>query len=224
IRNASALGSTASGTIVNGKMLLILDGNLNVGAEPLTLAGELESFFGSSSWAGPVVLADGDPSGPSLETIGAGSQLTVRGPISGGSTQPLDVGGKGRVVLSGNNAYSSVTDVFGTVTIQSSSALGATTAGTVIGSGGILELDGGISVGAEPLTTSPSSGLTGPTLRSVNGTNEWDGPVTWGVPANGRPVNRVDVASGSELRLGGSVSGDGAWEKTGPGDLTLFAV
>src|SRR5262249_9078874 len=37
IRNASALGSTTGGTIVNGNMQLVLEDNINVGAEPLTL-------------------------------------------------------------------------------------------------------------------------------------------------------------------------------------------
>src|SRR5262249_11390789 len=105
-----------------------------------------------------------------------------------------------------------------------------TTAGTAIFPNGILELDGGISVRAETLETVRNSGpasSTAPTLRSVNGTNEWDGHVTWGAfSEGGNPdvATRVEVARGSELRMGGSVSGVGAWEKTGAGDLTLFAV
>src|SRR5262249_54920219 len=133
---------------------------------------------------------------------------------------------RGEVVFSGNNDYTTITELHsGTLTIRNSSALGATSGGTVIVEG-TLQLDGGVSVGAETLATHNSEfeflRRQDATLRSVNGTNEWAGQVTWSALSEG--VNRVDVASGSELRLGGSVSGDGAWEKVGVGDLTLFAV
>jgi hypothetical protein len=65
--------------------------------------------------------------------------------------------------------------------IQNANGLGSTAAGTTVSSGATLQLQGGISVGAEALTIS-GTGATGQNgaLVNVSGTNSYGGLLTLG--------------------------------------------
>jgi len=109
---------------------------------------------------------------------------TVSSTITGtNSTAGFAKFGNGRLILSGPNSYSGQTRIdAGVLNIQNGSALGSTSASTTVATGAILEIQGGINVGAEALTVNGFGGMasvvsTG-ALRSLSGANTWAGTVT----------------------------------------------
>lgn len=237
ISNGSALGSTLAGTVINSGATLRVLGATAVGAEAITLDGP--GFGGnatlivqpgasgavragvSSSWAGTVNLAstikmsiaNGSQAVPS-------DQFTLGSVISGNGG--LIKSGAGTLILTGVNSYAGETRVgSGALKISNSSALGQTMAGTVIDTfGGTLEMEGGISVGAENLSLGTA---TIAKLRSLSGNNSWAGNIT--LVASNSPSCVVEVAAG-QLTLSGIINGPVSTatpgiDKTGAGKLIL---
>ena len=158
--NASALGTTALGTIVSSGATLALPGNISIGAEPLTLSGSgisnigaLSNTAGINSFGGAITLAAASSIGSSAGTLtlsgaivnagfglafdGAGD-LTASGEISG--TGSLVKTGAGTAVLSAVNIYSGVTTVSaGTLRGGLTNAFSSTSAITVA-TGAVLDL------------------------------------------------------------------------------------
>ena len=237
ISNGSALGSTLAGTVINSGASLRVLGATAVGAEAITLDGP---GFGSnatlivqpgttgavragvsSSWAGTVNLvstiqmsiANGSQAVPS-------DQFTLGGVISGNGG--LIKSGAGTLILTGVNSYAGDTRVgSGALKISNSSALGQTTAGTVIESfGSTLEMEGGISVGRENLRLGTG---TIAKLRSISGNNSWAGTII--LVASNSPSCVVEVAAG-QLTVSGLINGPVSTAtpglvKTGAGKLIL---
>src|SRR5205814_406259 len=88
----------------------------------------------------------------------------------------------GTVTLTGANTYTGATSISaGILNIQNPTALGTTAAGTTVSSGATLQIQDGITVGAEALTIS-GTGATGQTgaLVNVSGTNNYGGNLTLG--------------------------------------------
>ena len=103
-------------------------------------------------------------------TTGDSTNTTFSGVVSG--TGGLTKQGSGTFTVSGANTYSGATSVnAGTLNIQNATALGTTAAGTTVASGATLQLQGGITVGAESLT------LNG-TLTDVSGDNTFGGAIS----------------------------------------------
>jgi autotransporter-associated beta strand protein len=151
---------------------------------------------------------------------GAAGTLTVSKPnnssdvftgkIQGGVG--LTLTGPTQLWLAGSNNYtgSTVVGSDNVLNLVDANGLGSTAAGTTVASGGVLRLQGtngggsGITVGAEALSL---SGLgranTGGALRSVSGTNTWQGAITLAADARiGAAANSVltlDVASGNAI-------------------------
>ena len=102
------------------------------------------------------------------------------GPVIGA----LIKSGAGTLVLSGANIYSGATAVqTGILNIRSANALGATTAGTSVNNNAALEIQGGITVGAEALNLNGGGNGTNATtgaLRNISGDNIYGGLVTLG--------------------------------------------
>ena len=105
----------------------------------------------------------------------------------GASVVGLTKDGAGTVMLSGNNAYTGLTNIFlGTLRIQSNNALGATGAGnnTNVVSGAALELDGTSGNGAltiaEAATLNGTGISNGGALRNSGGNNTDSGAITLG--------------------------------------------
>jgi fibronectin-binding autotransporter adhesin len=95
--------------------------------------------------------------------------------IFGGGT--LTKNGTGTTVLNTSNGYTGATTVNdGVLNIRNASALGATTAGTIVASGA-LEIQGGITTAAEALTLNGSGVLSGGALRNISGNNTWGSSV-----------------------------------------------
>jgi autotransporter-associated beta strand protein len=62
--------------------------------------------------------------------------------------------------------------------IQNAQGTGTTAGGVVVASGAALELQGGITVGAETLSLNNAGVSTGGALRNISGDNTWGGTIT----------------------------------------------
>ena len=101
--------------------------------------------------------------------------------ISGGGNVTKMGNSDGRFVLSGNNTFSGTLTISqGRILITHASALGDSGAGTTVQSGPGLQMQGGITVAAEPLTLYGNGYWGGGALDSVSGNNTWSGPITLG--------------------------------------------
>jgi autotransporter-associated beta strand protein len=113
-------------------------------------------------------------------TIDGSGNTTISGILSSGGA--ITKAGSGTLTFSGVNTYTGTTTVSaGVLNIQNDAGLGATSAGTTVSNGATLELQGGITVGAESLTIS-GTGATGQNgaLVNVGGTNNYGGLLTLG--------------------------------------------
>jgi autotransporter-associated beta strand protein len=137
VDDSLALGSTASGTVVNSGAVLALRFGVAVPAESLSLAGPgqsafgaLSSGFGSNSWAGNITLTSN-----ATISVDASDLLNLTGAISGGfDIIKTDIG---TLIFSGATA-NSFDDMFvnsGTLVLNKSIANGAGPADLTIGDG-----------------------------------------------------------------------------------------
>jgi len=174
-------------------------------------------------------------------TNASSSSLTMGGSISGsgGFSQT----GAGTVTLWGANSYTGSTLISGGVlNIQNNSALGGTNAGTTVGDGAALQLQGGITVTGEALTLGGVGVNLDGALRNISGTNTYAGVITLSAISTNRVFIFSDAGlltlntgtitgSGiSSLRIGGNGNmaissvigiGTGGLTKGGTGTLTL---
>lgn len=118
VRHANALGSSLSGTIVNDTRRLVLENNIAVSGEPLTITGRGGNFFGAlqsgsgtNTWGGTITLGNDDT------RVGArnGATLVISGVVGdAGANLPLNIRGEsptGVVELQGVNTYGGRTNV-----------------------------------------------------------------------------------------------------------------
>ncbi|MCC5834584.1 MAG: autotransporter-associated beta strand repeat-containing protein [Opitutales bacterium] len=123
-----------------------------------------------------------------IDNIGSGS-LTISGQLSGDSG--FTKLGEHTLILSGDNTYTGFTTIAnGTLVLQSGTALGSTAGGAAVESGAAIELEQGITVGAQALD------LEG-TLRNVQDSNVWGGLIAG--------QGNIEVAGGT-LTLSGDQS------------------
>jgi len=141
---------------------------------------------GSGVFSG--VIRDKDPS---MFTTGTTLYLPLKVTKSGSGTQ----------VFSGTSTYTGATTVSaGVLNIQNSAALGSTVGDTTVASGAALQIQGGISVGAEALTLNGTGVSSDGALRNMSGTNSYAGAITLG------SASRINSDS-NVLTLSGGVSG-----------------
>jgi autotransporter-associated beta strand protein len=227
-------GISGSGSIALGSNGLTLsaaaNGNFSgviSGSGGLTVAGGTQTLSGVNTYTGNTavdagatliiggagVLGGGNYAGTITNNgtfIDASSaNQTLSGVISGSGD--LDKTGTGTLTLTAANTYSGATVVdSGTLAITDPAGLGASSAGTIINSGGTLDLRNVIGV-AEPIT------VNGGTLATSIGSSSVTAPIT----LTGNSV--VDV-TGTQLTLSNTVSGSGSLDKTGAGTLMLTAA
>jgi uncharacterized delta-60 repeat protein len=184
------------------------------------------TFNGTSSNAGTFRLNGKSETVGGL--VGSGGAGIVENNTSGTSTLTLDVNSTNRdfsgilqdgvsgtlaltktgtatQTLSGTNTYTGATTVSaGILNIQNATGLGTAAGGTTVSNGATLQLQGGITVGAEDLSLNggAASGQTG-ALVNVSGTNTYGGAVT--VTSS----SSISAASGSVLNLTGGVVKNG---------------
>ncbi|WP_395736830.1 autotransporter-associated beta strand repeat-containing protein [Prosthecobacter sp.] len=231
--NAGLLQLGAAGVIPDGSALTVASAGV------FDLNGKNESI-GSLAGAGVVT------------NIGAASTLTVGNDgtsttFSGTVTNQANAlnlvkTGAGTQTLSGPNNYTGTTAVnAGILSIGSNTGLGTTTAGTTVASGASLELQGGITVGAEALSIAGTGSATNGALRNLSGANSYGGTVTLTADATiqsetgtltlasanavtGTARNLSVTGSGDTVISGTITTTTGTLSKSGTGALTLSGV
>lgn len=175
----SALGTTASGTVVSNDATLAFPSGVQYNAvESLTLAGNGDVGWsgavdvegsGAALFAGPITLADDATLGCS-DTNGT---LTFSGNISG--TNSIQKNGAGLLVLGGSNSFAGLTINMGAVLASNSAALGTASGTTLIQNAAQLKL-------INSITNNNPIQLAGATagkihLSNSGGTNQVNGLV-----------------------------------------------
>ena len=171
IQNASALGTTGSGTSVSSGAALEIQNNITVGAEALTLSGTgdgtgtpttgaLRNISGNNTYGGLITLGSASRINSDSGTLtisnagtitGSTFGLTVGGAgntditsIIGTGTGTLTKDGAGTLTLTGANTYTGGTIVAGgTLLVSNTSGSGTGTGTVTVNGGGTLGGSGG---------------------------------------------------------------------------------
>jgi autotransporter-associated beta strand protein len=132
----------------------------------------------------------------------------------------LTKSGLGTQVLGDANTYSGTTTISnGVLNIRNSAGLGTTANGTTVANLAALELQSGISVGAEALTLNGTGVSSGGALRNISGNNTYGGLLTLD------SASRINSDSGTlSLTNAGTVSGAFALTVGGAGDTVLNSI
>jgi autotransporter-associated beta strand protein len=153
--------------------------------------------------------------------VKSGSTLLISGQVrsNGTSNTQLTKRDPGTLILSGSNTHAGLTTVAaGVLNIRSNAALGTTAAGTSVTSGAALEMQGGITVGAEALTLNGTGISSGGALRNISGDNTYGGAITLGSAA------RINSDAGTltlNVASGNAVAGAHALTLGGAGNITV---
>jgi len=167
IRNNTALGTTGSGTTVVTGAELDLSGNINIGAEALSLtgtgvstAGALQNLSGNNTWGGTITLG-----GTTTISAAVGSTLTLdvaSGNAISAGTNSFTIAAAGDVVINDPIAISSGSSTLtktgaGTLFLNAGGAAWAST-GTFTISAGVVRISNGAALGGTTGATTVSSG------------------------------------------------------------------
>lgn len=197
-----------------GNLRLNPGANVTVTAAPLIvsqdasiISGNFELLLGNHTFT----VAEG----PTLGSDPSDLQITAE--VSG-LLASITKEGSGDLLLSGNNSLGgNVTVNAGEVRLGHSAALGGTVGVTLVNNDAGLQINGGLSIGAEKLILNSTgrSGVTGyPALEGI-GTSSWAGDIELQQSA------RIGVTSGGTLTLSGTLSGTGGVVKENTGTLRL---
>ena len=89
-----------------------------------------------------------------------------------GTGGTLTKAGTGTWILTGANTYTTATSITaGVLNARNATALGTTAGGVTVSSGAALELQGGITIGAEALSITGTGVSSNGALRNISGTN-----------------------------------------------------
>lgn len=228
IGNNLVVNNASNGVTVSTGVLTI-NGSIS-GSFPLYKDGPGTLVIAGSSNTVPTVVQSGTVQGSaanagtsiSLTTPSAvfefnqSSAGTYGGIISGQGG--ISLTGSGGLTLTGANTFDGETQVSdGVLTVVSDSALGSTTGGVSVQTGGTVELRNGVSIGGETiqLNGSGASGQSG-ALVSTLGTNTFAGSVVAATDAS------IAALPGSTLNLVGGLVKDGTVATlTGGGAITI---
>ncbi|MCX6889775.1 MAG: autotransporter-associated beta strand repeat-containing protein, partial [Verrucomicrobia bacterium] len=227
------LGFTKSAGVISANNTLILEGINSFSGNFTISAGTVQVGTGSTTGT----LGTTSVINNAALVINRSNAYAVANAISGTGT--LAVSGTGTITLSGNNSYAGTTTVSsGLVSLAHSNALGSVGTGTSVASGASLELQGGITVGAEALAISGTGNAANGALRNYFGANTFGGTVTLGgattiqsdvgtltlnnATAIVADVNDVTFTGTGNTVISGAITGTTTGlTKTGNGKLTL---
>jgi fibronectin-binding autotransporter adhesin len=262
VSHASALGLDSNGTIVSNFAALQLRGDVQIGSEALLIngsgvagiGGALRNLSGDNRFLGDINVAsdariNSDSGNLQLSGLlsGTGVNLSLggAGTIVSDNVIQTNLGtlikdGSGELLLFGDNVYTGQTIVnAGRLFIYRSTALGATTAGTIVNNGASLNLSGTLAIGNEALTLSGFGVSNAGALVNYSGINSFGGAITLAgaTRINARTasltLNGTIGGSGQDLTLGGSgniivagglATGTGTLTKDGIGKVTLSGI
>lgn len=278
IRSNAALGSTVAGTTVASGAALQTQDGITVGAETLTLQGSgvagtgaLRNISGANTYGGQVTLAGAtvinsdagtltlsDPgtiTGATFALTVGGAGATVINSIIDTTTGTLTKQGAGTLTLTGANTYTGAVSVSaGVLNLQNSTAAGTIAGGVAVASGAALQLQGGITVGNEPLNLVGTGVSSNGVLRNISGDNTWGGLISIsvatrfysdagtlildvptgnaiaGIGVAGSATNNVPMTFGGDGNftvadpISSGTLGTGTLTKEGVGTLTLQAA
>lgn len=236
-------GGGSGGTIsswVNGRDAVFSAGTNATGSFTVTVSGtvgvsSINVGEGTINFTGGTInFSDASPD----FTVGTGLTATVGSVISG--SNGLTKAGSGTLTLSGANTFSGNTTInAGALVAANNTALGTSTFGNTIASGGALHLQGGITLnegsfsvaGTGVSNTGALRNLTGnnaltaaltltgnTTIASDAGTLTLSGQVNLGSTAG---LNALTVTGAGNTTFTGSIHDTGSITKTGTGTLTF---
>lgn len=220
LQGAGTLGGiSASAVTVNGGATLDLNGTSPV--------------IGSLAGGGSVLLGAG-----TLDTGNDNTNTTFSGVMSGAGSVTKS-GAAGTWTLTGANTFDGVVAInAGAVLVTNGSALGSTVGGTTVAAGAALQMQGGITVGAEALTLNGTGVGVNGALENVSGSNTYGGAITLATDSTigsdagtlsltggvGAANNLTITGAGDTTISGIIATGAGTLTKIGAGTLTLSAA
>jgi len=193
--NASANWSGDNFSASDGGASTLSGGNLSATSDLIFAAtgvtNNLSTTMSSDYTANTLVITTPGVSIGSSNTLtlnSTSSSAMAVSATSGNATIGVNLAGaaaglaktnSGTLILSGNNTYAGTTTVSGGVlNIQHNNALGGTANGTTVATGASLQLQGGITVGAEALSLSGTGVSADGALRNISGDNTYGGEIT----------------------------------------------
>lgn len=225
VDDGEALGVSA-GTIVAAGAEIDLGNQINVGAEPLTLAGTgadgLGAFkgTGTNSWAGNILLT-----GSTLINVAPSGLMELSGAISG--LNDLTKTGTGTLLMDGSvaNSYSGLT------TMQQGTLILSKTNGPAV-PGALIIGNGTDGPDSDVVSLLQSAQLTPTASMAINSSgllivgNESFSSDNVGALTGSGAIQILEGGLGvendnSSTVFSGSISGNGAFDKYGSGTLTL---
>ena len=185
-----------------------------VGGTTDYLAGDIVLFDDNATTTTPDIATDVSPTSVTFSNTSKNYTLTGAAGIAGSTG--LSKSGTGTLTISAANSYTGATSISGgVVNIQSAGALGGTGSGTTVSSGAALEIQGGITVGAEALSLNGSGVSSGGALRNISGSNTYGGAVTLA------GASRINSDAGTLTLTGGIANGGFGLTVGGAGDTTV---
>ena len=198
------------------------DATVTLNGGTLDLNGNANIAVGLFSGSGGTLTDSGNTPGTTVFSVASSSSGTFAGSINDGSTRTIAFkkDGSGTLTLSGTSTYTGMTEIFGgALDVQNASALGSAskTAPDIVYSGAALQLDTGVTVDSQSLTLNGNGISNAGALRSVAGTNAWNGSVTLA------SSSRINSDAGSALTLGSGVSGSNVDLNVGGAGKTVIS-
>lgn len=209
-RNTTVGGNATIITQKNGGGAGITNtlGTLAIGAQTLTVASSSLTTSGTQGLTFGAVTLSGNPTF-NVDNNTAGASLLLTLGALGGADRTVTKAGSGTLLLSSSATAATglqVSVTGGALAVGNGNAFGDSAAGTTVASGAELRLNpasGSIAVAAQPLSIAGQGITSGGALRSVSGSNTWQGMVTLtgnatiGAASGTRLT--IDVASGNAI-------------------------